>query len=138
MKNEKVNTAADFTAIQTFEDALKATGRPDVPAFADVPEDMREWFQNLYKAAVVTEAINGDSKVDPVDTDQWKYLPWLRVNKGAPSGFAFDVTACWSSLAVAGYASRLCFVGVDDDESEAKAAHAGRTFTDIFAAIITK
>jgi hypothetical protein len=125
-------TKIKFTDIKSFEDALKATGRPDVPAFDDVPEDMREWFQNLYRAAVITEAINGDWKADWTNTDKWKYIPWFRVDKNAPSGFAFLATDYDYSYALAGYASRLCF------ETEAKAAHAGRTFTGIFAAIITK
>jgi hypothetical protein len=122
----------DFTEIKSFEDAQKATGRPDVPAFADAPEDMREWLQNLYRAAVITEAINGDWKADWTDTDQWKYVPWFEVDSSSPSGFAFGVTYYWYSRARAGGASRLCF------ETSAKAAHAGRTFTEIFAAIITR
>ncbi len=128
----------NFTDIKSFEDAQSATSRPAVPAFADVPEDMREWFQNLYKAAVVTEAINGEHKVEPTNTRQWKYLPWFEVDSSAPSGFAFGVARYWSSRADAGYASRLCFMGENDDESRAKAVHAGSTFTDVFAAIITK
>jgi hypothetical protein len=122
----------DFTEIKSFEDAQKVTGRPDIPAFSDAPEDMREWFQNLYKAAVITEAINGEWKADWTDTDQWKYIPWFKVDKKAPSGFAFYDTYYWHTSAHAGFASRLCF------ESHAKAAHAGRMFTEIFAAIIMK
>lgn len=74
-----------FTEITSFEIAREVTGRPDVPAFTDVPEDMREWFQSLYRAAIETEAINGDCKVEPTNIGQWKYLPWLVVDKKAPS-----------------------------------------------------
>lgn len=31
--------------IKSFEDAQVATGRQEVPAFSDCPEDMREYFQ---------------------------------------------------------------------------------------------
>jgi hypothetical protein len=31
--------------IKSFEDAVKATGRPDTPDFSNVPEDLREYFE---------------------------------------------------------------------------------------------
>ena len=86
MTTEKIT---DFTEIKSFEDAQKITGRPDVPALADVPEDMREYFQNQYRASVITEAINGDWKADWSDGSQQKWIPWFWVDKSAPSGVAF-------------------------------------------------
>ncbi|MCL2651558.1 MAG: hypothetical protein FWD60_11115 [Candidatus Azobacteroides sp.] len=44
--------------IKTFEDALKETGRPDVPEFSDVPEDLRDYFKAQYKEIVITDALN--------------------------------------------------------------------------------
>lgn len=126
MKNE------NYKDIKTFDDALKATGRPDVPMFADVPEDMREYFQAQYKASVITEAINGSWKADWTDKSQWKYIPWFSVDKNSPSGFAFGGAGCGDSYAAAGYASRLCF------ETREQAEYAGRIFTDIFVAIVIK
>lgn len=35
--------------IKTYEDALKETGRPDVPDMSAFPEDMRKHFTALYK-----------------------------------------------------------------------------------------
>ena len=135
MENKK---SIHFTEIKSFEDAQKATGRPDVPAFTELSEDLREFFQSVYKLVVETEAINGDHKARPVDTSQWKYVPWFWVDKNAPSGFAFHGATYNYSRTIAGYASRLCFVGENDSESRAKAEHAGCTFADDYAAMITK
>lgn len=124
MKNE------NYTEIKTLEDALKATGRPEVPAFADAPEDMREYFQAHYKAAVITEAINGDWKADWTDGEQRKYFPWFDFD--GPSGFAFSATYCGCSSATAGDASRLCF------ETREQAAYAGQTFPEVYKILLTK
>ncbi len=118
----------DFKNINALEDAFQVTGRPKTPEFADVPEDMREWFKGLYNAAVVAEAINDGWRADWSDPSQKKYIPWFDTS----SGFAFCATYWYYANAHAGDASRLCF------ETEAKAKHAGCKFTDIFTSILTK
>jgi hypothetical protein len=117
--NEKITDR-----IKTFEDALDETGRPTTPKFNDVPEDMREWFQSLYKAAVFTEAINEGWKADYNDGNQRKWLPWFYT--AGPSGFAFDASGYASSAPYAGYAARLCL------KSEELATYAGKQFKDIY------
>ena len=44
--------------IKTYEDALKETGRTDVPDMSAFPEDMRKHFTALYKMVVIVEALN--------------------------------------------------------------------------------
>ena len=118
--------------IKSFEEALKATGRAAVPSFSDAPEDLREYFQNQYKAIVIAEAINDGWKADWTDGDKKKWIPWFRVDGAAPSGFVFCGSIYCYSIAYAGCASRLCF------ESESAADFAGKNFTEIFANIILK
>ncbi|MDR0874211.1 MAG: hypothetical protein LBN27_12225 [Prevotellaceae bacterium] len=116
--------------IESVEEALAATGNPAVLSFSDVPEDKRSFFQNIYKATAITEAINDGWKADWTDPDQKKWIPVFRVDKTAPSGFVFVFADCVCSFAFAGYAARLCF------ESKNAAIFGGENFTEIFVGII--
>ena len=115
--------------IKTFEDAQKATGRPNVPDLSNFPEDLRTYFENQYKAVVIIEALNEGWKPDWNDGNEPKYIPWFKVS---PSGFSFGVTYYNCSLPDAGNASRLCF------QTRALAEYAGRQFLDIYQNIILK
>jgi hypothetical protein len=95
-----------------------------------VPEDMREWFQSLYNAAVFTEAINEGWKADYNDGNQKKWLPWF--NSISPSGFEFDSASYESSNPFSGYAARLCL------KDEALAIYSGKQITGIHEGIIKK
>ena len=115
--------------IKTFEDAKNETGRPEVPEFLDIPEDLRDYFKAQYKAVVVSEALNEGTKMDWKDRDQKKWLPWLRMVSG---GFVFHATAYAYASAGAGYGSRLCL------KSDELAEYSGRQFTDIWSDVLQK
>ena len=108
--------------IKTFDDAMKATGRPDVPEFSELPEDMRECFKAHYKLLVITEALNEGWKADWENGNQ-KWIQWFYMS---PSGFVFDSADYYYLCPYAGYASRLCF------KSEELAAYAGKQFLEIY------
>ena len=110
-------------SIKTFEDAMKATGRPDVPEFSELPEDMREYFKEQYKMVVITEALNEGWKADWENEDQKKWIPWFYCS---PSGFVFSDTDYHYSHPDAGIASRLCF------KSEELATYAGKQFFELY------
>ena len=114
--------------IKSFEHALEVTHRPNVD-FSNLPEDLRLYFENQYKAVVITEAINDGWIADYADHSQKKWFPIFYLS---PSGFVFGCSICSYAYAFAGDASRLAF------KSEADADHAGRTFTEIYAGIISK
>ena len=116
--------------IKTFEDALKETGRPNVPEFLGTPEDLRDYFKAQYKAVVITEALNEGWKADWEDKNQEKYIPWFWTK--SPSGFAFDGTYCYCTNPDAGGASRLCF------RTRALAKYAGEQFLEIWKDLIFK
>ena len=69
--------------IKSFEEGLQVTGRPIVD-FANVPEDHRSYFENQYKAVVITEAINNGWVADWNDPNQKKWIPVFYMS---PSGF---------------------------------------------------
>lgn len=123
--NEKITDR-----IKTLEDAFDETGRPTTPEFADVPEDLREYFKAQYNAIVVAEALNEGTKMDYRDSNQKKWLPWFNVL--SPAGVSFDATVYGYSSAFAGRAARLCL------KSEALAKYAGKQFPEIHEGIITK
>ena len=126
MKQEKEITER----IETFEDALMETGRPDVPEFNDIPEDLRAYFKAQYKAVVINEALNEVWKPDWSDRDQIKWIPYF--DSVSPSGFAFYDSIYRSTNPYAGTASRLCF------KTSTLAEYAGKQFLDIWKDLILK
>lgn len=116
--------------VKTFEDALRETGRPGVPEFSDVPEDLRDYFKAQYKMVVIAEALNEGWKADWTDGSQKKWFPWFFVSS---SGFAFyDTHSFYCSSPGAGDSSRLCF------KTEALARYAGKQFVQIWDDLLRK
>ena len=113
-------------SIKTFEDALKATVRPDVPEFLELPEDIREYFKAQYKILVITEALNEGWKADMMDTNQKRWFPVFRTDPSSPSGLVFGSSFCHYSGASASVASRLCFKSVE------LATYAGEQFLELY------
>lgn len=73
--------------IDGWEDMMAETGRPDVPAFIDLPEDLRDHFQKYYRVVIMNEAYNQGEKMDIYNSDIYRYFAWFRTN-GSASGFA--------------------------------------------------
>ncbi len=92
--------------INNFEDVLEVTGRPDVPAFSDLPEDLRDHFQKYYRVIAIVEAFNQGEKMNIYDKNVSRYYPYFRTN-GSPSGFAFGGSCYGDASATAGSGSRL-------------------------------
>lgn len=109
--------------IKTFEDAMKATGRTQMPDFSTFPEEMRKHFEALFKMVVIVEALNEGWKPDWNNPDEWKYYPWFYMS---PSSFAFGDSACGYGVAGAGSGSRLAL------ESRELADYCGEQFADIW------
>lgn len=109
--------------IKTYEDALKATGRPDVPDMSAFPEDMRKHFTALYKMVVIVEALNEGWKPDWNNTGERKCFPWFWMS---PSSFAFVASDCAYEYAIAGSGSRLKL------KSYELADYCGKQFEDIW------
>ena len=109
--------------IKTYEDALKETGRPDVPDMSAFPEDMRKHFTALYKMVVIVEALNEGWKPDWNNTNERKCFPWFWMS---PSSFAFGDSCCDCGFAAAGSGSRLRL------KSYELADYCGKQFEDIW------
>jgi len=129
MEKQELKQEQKMESIKTLEDALKVTGRNDIPEFNEVAEDLRDYFKAQYEAIIITEALVGTWKPDWNDSSQRKWFPWFLMSSG---GFVFGGAYCAYSYADAGYASRLCF------PSEEMAEYAGRTFADVYSRIILK
>ena len=109
--------------IKTFEDAMNATGRKEMPDFSSFPEDMRKHFEALFKMVVIVEALNEGWKPDWDNYSEAKYYPWFEM---FPSSFAFCDSDCDYVLALAGSGSRLAL------KSEQLANYCGEQFNDIW------
>ena len=117
--------------IKSFEDAVKATGRPNTPDFSNVPEDLREYFEAQYKMVVISEALNEGWEPDWDNENEAKYFPWFW-KEAVSSGFVFRDAYYYYSHASAGSGSRLCF------KTRALAEYAGKQFIDIWNKILLK
>ena len=109
--------------IKTFEDAMEATGRKEMPDFSSFPEDMRKHFEALFKMVVIVEALNEGWKPDWDNYNEAKYYPWFEMS---PSSFAFRVSGCGLVVASAGCGSRLKL------KSRELAKYCGEQFKDIW------
>lgn len=115
-------------SIKTFEDAQKATGRPECPDFYNVPEDLKKYFEAQYKAVVIAEALN-DGWAPDWDDHEYKYYPYFIMS---PGSFACYDSLYWSSHSRAGAGSRLCF------RTRKMAAYAGQQFLEIWKDLMIK
>ena len=115
--------------VKTFGDALEETGRPDVPDFSDLPEDLRLYFKNQYKMIVTAEALNEGWEPDWDNNNEPKFRSWFFMS---PSGFSFGGSSCDFSVASAGCGSRLCF------KNRELSDYAAKQFLDIWKKIQLK
>lgn len=102
--------------VETVEEARVATNRPAVD-FSNVPEDLREFFEGIYDAVVVTEAINEGHKPDWENGNEKKWYPWFNMSSSA---FGFINAFYDSSFAIAGSGSRLKYRDAADATYSAK------------------
>lgn len=115
--------------IKTFEDAWQETGRPKVPDFSNIPEDLKGYFEKVYEMIVITEALNEGWTPNWDDSNEQKWIPYFIMS---PSSFAFFGSICVTSVAFAGCCSRLCF------KTEALANYAAKQFLEIWKNIQLK
>jgi hypothetical protein len=111
--------------IDTFEDCLEETGRPAIPQFSDVPEDLRDFFKSTYQAVVICEAFNEGERLDLFNENVGRYYPYF-TTEGSSARFRFNGTGCDHSLSAAGSGSRLSLK--NDDLAKA----VGKKFTAVF------
>ena len=109
--------------IKTFEDAMEATGRKDIPDFSTFPEDMRKHFEAMFKMVVIVEALNEGWKPDWDNWDECKYYQWFDMS---PSSFAFSDSTYDRTAADAGSWSRLAL------KSEELADYCGKQFIELW------
>ena len=126
------NTPSDITErIKTYFDALEYTNSPDltIEQLKCLPEHLREFIINVYKATIICEALNEGWQANWMNTKQKKWLPWFEVVGG---NFVFDPSYYGFSSANAGDAARLCL------KNQKLSDYAGTQFTEIFANVLTK
>ena len=124
-------TGSVLDRVNTYEDALAATGQPDVTNFGDVPTKYVPFFRAMWRNVMIVEALNDGEQMDIYDSDKRRYYPYFACNNG-PSGFAFYDSYFGSSDADAGSGSRLSLKDLD------RAVHYGKKFTGEIRDMLTK
>lgn len=120
MKNNK---------IKTFEDACAALKiSTELPDVSKLPEKHRKAIIAHYKLVIITEALNEDWEPNWDDSNEWKYIPWLRVKatKENPAGVGFSNYAYGYGHSYAGVGSRLCL------RSSELALYMGEKFQELY------
>lgn len=119
-----------YTNIKTFEDACQAIGvNPEhLPEVGNLPKDLDEYIVTSYKLAIINQAINGEWRANYGNHNQKKWFPWFSIKKGHASGSAggFSFFVCFYVYSHTFVGARLAY------ETEAQAAYAGKTFTDLY------
>ena len=100
----KIDVMSIIEKIKTFEDAMAATGRTEMPDFSTFPAEMRKHFEALFKMVVIVEALNEGWKPNWDNGNERKFHPWFWMS---PGSFAFDVSCYACGPAHAGSGSRL-------------------------------
>jgi len=95
--------------INSLDDALLETGRPSVPDFDCVPEDLRDFFKATYKCVVIAEALNEGKRFDIFNESEYRHYPYF-INNGSASAFGLYGAGCDDTCSLAGSGSRLSFV----------------------------
>ena len=116
--------------VKTYEDCCEEIGETPVDIEVLRRSGLTEDEIAYRMLKTVTRVINEGWMPDMLDTDEYKWYPYFKVDPSSPSGFAFDAADYDYSDAGAGDASRLCF------KSEADAIFAGKTFIDLYIKFI--
>lgn len=102
---------------------------PDVSSF---PKELHDYMLNMFKACMITSALNEGWIPDWKNTSEYKYRLWfwIKASKDKPSGFGFSDANCGYAISDADVGSRLLF------KSSGLAMHAAKKFPDVYKAII--
>lgn len=79
---------------------------------------------------LIAQVYNEGTQLDPMDTNQYKYYPWHKIDKNSGSGLSSDDFGSWSTTSAVGV--RLCF------KSAEFAIDAGTKFIDIYSQLKIK
>lgn len=105
--------------VQTFQDVLDISGI----TMDELVSEKDTVDEKAYKMAkLIAKVYNEGTELDPMDTTQYKYYPWHKIQPG--SGLSCFDFGYWSTGSPVGV--RLCF------KSEALAEDAGKKFIDIY------
>lgn len=120
--------------IKNWSDVCKYHGidqkkLPDVSSF---PKELRDYMLNMFKACMITSAVNEGWIPDWNNTSEYKYRLWfwIKASKDKPSGFGFSAALCDCTGSSTDVGSRLLF------KSSELAMHAAKKFPDVYKAII--
>ncbi|MGE9312846.1 hypothetical protein ACLOAU_14455 [Niabella sp. CJ426] len=110
--------------VKDFNDILDISGKSmaDISRPGDTPDEV------AYKQAkLIAEVYNEGTVLDPMDTTQYKYYPWHKIDKSSGFGLSYADYDGWLTRTRVG--SRLCF------KSSSLAIDAGKKFIEIYAAL---
>ncbi len=108
--------------VESFDDILSISGRTMASLICDGdrPDDIAR-----KQIELIAEVYNEGTIMDSLDTNQYKYFPWHKIDPKSGFGLSYFVYHRWNTTTHVG--PRLCF------KSAELATDAGKKFIEIYA-----
>lgn len=111
--------------VKTFNDIERISGIKLIKREDETPDEFA-----YRQVKLIAQVYNEGDSLDPMDTNQWKYYPWHKINKGSGVGLSCLDCGGWYALSLVGV--RLCF------KSSELATDAGQKFLEIYSQLKIK
>lgn len=111
--------------VKTFDDIERISGIKLIKREDETPDEYA-----YRQVKLIAQVYNEGETLDPIDTNQWKYYPWHRINNESGVGLSDDDCDYWYSFSFVGV--RLCF------KSSELATDAGQKFIEIYSQLKIK
>lgn len=127
---KKVLSGDVHERLKDLDDCYEETGLPKITHTRDIPDELQQFFLDVYDGVVSCQAWNEGQRLSFKDTTQKKWTAWL--NGLSSGGVAFHATFFSCSYAFAGDASRLRLIS----DERAKAMLTNPNFQKVFEKIL--
>ena len=111
--------------VKTFDDIERISGIKLIKREDETPDEYA-----YRQVKLIAQVYNEGQILDPMDTNQYKYYPWHKINKDSGVGLSYDVYGYWLTDSDGGV--RLCF------KSSELATDAGQKFLEIYSQLKIK
>lgn len=111
--------------VKTFDDIERISGIKLIKREDETPDEYA-----YRQVKLIAQVYNEGQILDPMDTNQYKYYPWHKINKDSGVGLSCADYVGWAANSHVGV--RLCF------KSSELATDAGQKFLDIYSQLKIK
>lgn len=111
--------------VKTFDDIERISGIKLIRREDETPDEFA-----YRQVKLIAQVYNEGDSLDPMDTNQWKYYPWHKIEPNSGVGLSCNDCVRWDASSSVGV--RLCF------KSSELATDAGQKFLEIYSQLKIK